>query len=184
MQKLPDSYLYRQHSKNIVADWARKLQYFYFLRAYGGHANDDDTFQAGIHYSDRSDLEAKLAQLEIRPGRIISDDPQPEPGKSYRGDEFAKFKVRVNKFPDMEQPGLTAIAGQNVFVRILDNFINFSVSGTKDGNQYEVSHADFIACIKIETVFDQLDWRDYKYTSFEQSICCVSPHHYPELFKD
>lgn len=136
MQKLPESYLFIEHSRDTVSNWARQLKYFYFLRAWGGHANDDDTFQAGILYKDRLDLEDKLAALGIVPGLIGPDDPQPVPGQSYRGDEFARFKRAVYKYPDMEQPGLVTIAGQKVFVQIGSSAIDFSVSGTADHNIY------------------------------------------------
>ncbi|WP_345953961.1 hypothetical protein [Mucilaginibacter sp. PAMB04168] len=182
MEKRPDSYMFRQHSKETVAGWARQLQYFYFVRARGGHANDDDSFQASIFYTDRVNLEDKLLKLGIVPGVIGPDDPQPVPGQAYTGTEFAKFKIPVYPFPDMEQPGFVNVAGQKVYLTINSTALNFSVSGTADNNFYEVSEADFEACLKIEEIFEQLMWLPFKDTTIEQSSSCVSPITYPEFF--
>jgi len=182
MQKLPHSYLFRTHTSVTLINWAQQLRYFYFLRAWGGHANDDDTFQAGILYYDRSDLEAKLNKLGIVPEIIRTEDPKPVPGQSYRGDEFAKLKIPVHQYPDMAQPGLSTIAGSNVYLRIERTMISLSVSGSEDGNRYEVSQADFKACLRIEAVFDSLNWSNVKYAGFEERGSCLSPNIYPELF--
>lgn len=182
MQKLPDSYLFKSHTRDTLAAWARQLHYFYFIRAWGGHANEDDTFQAGICFKDKADVLVKLTGLGITPGVIGPYDPQPLPGQSYRGDVLAKFKRAVKKYPDMEQPGLVVIAGQKVFVTVGSTAINFSISGTADDNIYEVSEADFAACLELEKVFDQLNWQYFKDSSFEQMGSCVSPITYPELF--
>lgn len=182
MEKLPDVYMFRQHSRETVAGWVGQLHYFYFIRARGGHANDDDTFQAGILFTDRTDLEEKLFKLGIVPVVIGPDDPQPVPGQGYPGTEFAKFKKPVYRFPDMEQPGHVVIALQNVYVTIGSTTINFSVSGTADHNMYEVSEADFKVCLKIEEVFELLNWHPFKDTSLEKSSSCVSPISYPEFF--
>ncbi|RZM01073.1 MAG: hypothetical protein EOO88_58185 [Pedobacter sp.] len=100
MQRLPDSYMFSQHTRQTLTAWAKQLQFFYFIRAWGGHANDDDTFQAGILYENRSDLEYKLQKLGIVPGSIGPNDPQLIPGQSYRGDELANFKVPVYSYPE------------------------------------------------------------------------------------
>jgi len=182
MEKRPDWYIFELHSKETIAKWARQLHYFYFVRAWGGHANDGDTFQAGIVYKDRTDLKDKLAKLDIVPGVIGPDDPQPVIGQSYPGTEFVKFKSSVYTFPDMEQPGHVTIAGQPVFVTVRSTSIAFSVSGIADGNLYEVTEADFNACLKIEEVFKQLNWQPFKDSSLEQSSSCISALSYPEFY--
>lgn len=174
--------MFRQHTKETVADWARRLRYFYFIRALGGHANDGDAFQAGILFDDRNDLERKLAKLSISPGVISPDDPQPVPGQSYPGTEYAKFKVAVYAFPDMEQPGMVSIGGQKVYLTIGKATMNFSISGISDGNLYEVSEADFQSCLQVEKAFDSLQWQQFKDVSLEQSTSCVSPTSYPEFY--
>ena len=82
----------------------------------------------------------------------------------------------------MEQPGHVTIAGQPVFVTVRSTSIAFSVSGIADGNLYEVTEADFNACLKIEEVFKQLNWQPFKDSSLEQSSSCISPLSYPEFY--
>ena len=182
MSKRPDWYMFEQHSRQKIAGWARQLHYFYFCRAQGGHANDGDTFMAGIIFSDKVDLLHKLSLLNIRPGTIGPDDLQPVAGQAYTGDEFAKFKTPVTDFPGIEQPGHVCITGQKAFIWISQRMITFSVSGIDDGNLYEVSDADFKACLALEAVFDNLNWQAYKDTSAMQSSSCVSPASYPEFY--
>ncbi|MES2456340.1 MAG: hypothetical protein V4594_12400 [Bacteroidota bacterium] len=183
MQRLPDSYMFSQHTRQTLTAWMQQLQFFYFLRALGGHANDDDTFQAGILYDNKSDLEYKLEKLGIAPGIIGPNDPQLIPGQSYRGDELANFKVPVYSYPDMEQPGVVSVAGQQVYVRIESTAINFSVSGTADGNLYQVTEADFIACLQIEKVFKQFNLEPFKDVSFEDSRGCFLPSNYSDIYQ-
>ena len=182
MQALPDSYMFNKHSRQTLTVWMHQLQFFYFMRALGGHSNDDDTFQAGILYENRSDLEFKLNQLGIVPGLIGPNDPRITPGQSYRGDELEKFKVPVYSYPDMEQPGMANIAGQKVYIRVESNAVHFSVSGTADGDHYQVTEADFSACLQIEKVFKQLNWVPNKDIGFQKSRSCFLPANYPVFF--
>ena len=182
MERRPDWYMFERHSKETIASWVRRLHYFYFVRAWGGHANDGDEFQAGIVFKNRLDLEDKLSQLGIVPGVISKNDAQPVIGKAYPASEFETFKIAVRQFPELEQPGHSTIAGQHVYVSIGSTAIDFSVSGTADNNSYEVSEADFEVCLKIEEVFENLNWRPFKDESFERNSSCVSQVNYPEFY--
>lgn len=182
MEKRPDWYMFERHSKETIARWARRLHYFYFVRAWGGHANDGDEFRAGILFKNRQDLEDKLGQLGILPGLISQNDPQPITGQAYSASQFGSFKLAAHQFPDMEQPGRSLIAGQYVYVSIGSTAINFSVSGTADNNSYEVSEADFEVCLKIEEIFEHLNWQSFKDESFEINSSCVSKASYPEFY--
>jgi hypothetical protein len=182
MEKRPDWYMFQAHSKETIAGWAKQLHYFYFVRAWGGHANDGDAFEAHIDYIDRVDLQEKLYKLGVSPGVITIDDPQPVVGQSYPGTEYAKFKVAVTRFPNMEQPGHVIIAGQKVFLSIKNNVISFFIAGTADDNMYEVSQADFEACLKLEVLFNSLNWLQFKDASMEQCNSCISPASYPEFY--
>jgi hypothetical protein len=176
------AYLFEKHSQQEVTSWAAQLRYFYFFRAAGGHANDGDELRAGICYTDKADLEFKLGLLGIIPGKITAEDPQPQLGKSYQSNEFSLFKTPVSHFPDLKQPGHIVITKISLFVWITPQIMQFSVSGQLDGNLYEVSQADFEACIKLEELFDQLAWQPFKDDSIAQSVQCISKTGYPELF--
>ncbi|QJD97315.1 hypothetical protein HH214_16285 [Mucilaginibacter robiniae] len=180
--KLSKTYLFERHTQQQVTGWAARLHYFYFFRAWGGHANDGDEFTAGISYTDKEVLKYKLIQLGFTLRSITADDPQPEWGKSYPGTEFAKFKIPISHFPELEQPGHVVIDEVPVFVWVTPQIIQFSVSGLADGNRYEVSQADFDACLKLEKLFDQLVWQSFKDERITQSAQCISTTRYPELF--
>ena len=42
IEKLPDIWLFELHSKQTIRAWVRQLRYFYYKRAWGGHANDGE----------------------------------------------------------------------------------------------------------------------------------------------
>ena len=72
--KLSSDWLFRRHPEQTVKGWLRQLRYFYFVRAWGGHANDADAFEVGFLFNDRQDMMHKLAQLGFttdKPGRSI-----------------------------------------------------------------------------------------------------------------
>jgi hypothetical protein len=182
IQKLTPTYLFERHTPQQVTYWAVQLRYFYFIRAWGGHANDGDEFKAGIKYLDKVDLKNKLSQIGITIGEITAEDEQPELGKSYYGSDFSKLKTSISHFPDLEQPGKVEIAGISVFMWITWQIIEISVSGQLDGNSYEVSQTDFDACLKLEKIFDRQEWQLFKDESTTQSVQCISKNIYPELF--
>ncbi len=68
LEKFSDDHLFRVHSKETVKRWLSQLHYFYYIRAYGGHANDGDAFEAYFTYAGKQDLEKKLSQLGIPAG--------------------------------------------------------------------------------------------------------------------
>lgn len=59
---------------------------------------------------------------------------------------------------DLEQPGHTEIFGHKVFMWVSEHHIEISVSGTKDGNLYDVSEADLEVCLELEKQFEVLGW--------------------------
>jgi len=182
IDKLSDNWLYKKHSKQTISEWLRQLRYFYFKRAWGGHANDGDEFQVAFIFSDRDDLVYKMQLLGITLNIIPDDFPKPIIGKSYTMAEFEKFKSEIERFPNLEQPGHSTIFGRKVFIRIFENSIKISIAGTKDNNRYEVTNEDFLVCLELETQFDNLGWQNIIDKSLEKSVCCVSQSKYPELY--
>ena len=182
IEKLSDNWLFERHSKQTIREWLRQLRYFYFKRAWGGHAGDGDEFQVAFSFTDRQDLINKVAQLGLTLNTIPDDFPRPVKGQSYPADEYNKFKNEIRQFTDLEQPGHTIIFGHKVFIWVHDNSIQINISGTRDDNCYEVTEDDFKVCIDIEKQFDNLDWQKYLDQSLEKSVCCISQTKYPELF--
>jgi hypothetical protein len=182
IEKLSDNWLFEQHSKQTIREWLRQLSYFYFKRAWGGHANDGDEFQVAFLYTDRQDLLNKIGQLGLILNTIPNDFPRPLVGQSYSTDEFNQFKNEIKKFTDLEQPGHSIIVGQKAFVWVYDNSIQITISGTRDDNYYEVTEEDLKVCIELEKQFDILGWQKIIDKSLEKSVCCISQSKYPELY--
>ncbi|WP_435354953.1 hypothetical protein [Emticicia sp. SJ17W-69] len=184
IDKLSESYLFQQHSKQTVKLWIKQLKYFHFKRAWGGHANDGDEFQVAFSFTDREDLINKIEQIGFSLNIIPPDFPRAIIGHSYTGTEFTKFKSEIKEFPDLEQPGHKNIFGCNTFIWVYESFIKIKVAGTKDGNLYEVSEEDFGICKILESYFDKLNWSNFLDKSLEDNACCISQKRYPELYND
>ncbi|SMC88171.1 hypothetical protein [Kibdelosporangium aridum] len=65
-----EEYLYREHSRETIARWARELRYFRFCRAYGGHQNDGDRLLVALSDPDLDPDMFQPAAPTIRNGRL------------------------------------------------------------------------------------------------------------------
>lgn len=184
MDKLQDNWLFERHAKQTIRIWLKQLRYFYFKRAWGGHANDGDEFQVAFSFTDRQDLINRMGQLGLILNTIPDEFPKPVVGQSYPADEFGKFKNEINQFPDLEQPGHSTIFGHNVFIWVNKHSMQLSISGTKDGDCYEVTEDDFNVCLELEKHFEHLGWQKILDKSLEKSVCCISQTRYPELYME
>lgn len=184
IDKLSDNWLFERHAKQTIKAWLRELRYFYFKRAWGGHANDGDEFQVAFSFADSQDLQNKLGQLGLSLNSMPDNFPRPVIGQPYLADAFKQFKNEIKKFPNLEQPGDSIIFGCKVFIWVHDNSIHITVSGTKDDNRYEVTEDDFKICLELEKHFDHLGWQKIMDQSLEKNVCCISKAKYPELYRD
>jgi hypothetical protein len=181
-EKLSDNWLFERHSKQTIREWLRQLRYFYFKRAWGGHANDEDEFQVAFSFTDRQDLINKIGQLGLTLNIIPDDFPRPVIGQPYSAEEYDEFKNEIKQFKDLEQPRHSIIYGHKVFIWVHDNLIHITISGTRDDNYYEVTQDDLKVCIELEKHFDNLGWQNIIDKSLEKSVCCISQTKYPELY--
>lgn len=182
IEKLSDNWLFERHAQRTIRAWLRQLRYFYFKRAWGGHANDGDEFQVAFSFTDRQDLINKVGQLGLTLNTIPEDLPKPAIGQPYPTDEYNKFKNEIKQFIDLEQPGHSIIFEHKAFIWVHDHSIHISISGTRDDNRYEVTEDDFNVCIQLEKQFDNLGWAKTIDKSLEESVCCLSQAKYPELY--
>jgi hypothetical protein len=68
-----EQHLYRRHARKELSAWARRLTYFRFCRAVGGHANDGDQLSLALRYDGEADalaLYVKLAGGIVEPGCV------------------------------------------------------------------------------------------------------------------
>lgn len=184
LEKLSDNWLFQRHDQRKIKAWLRQLRYFYFKRAWGGHANDGDEFQAAFSFTDRQDLINKGGQLGLTLNTIPEDFPRPVTGQPYTADEYDKFKNEIKQFTDLEQPGHAVIFGHKAFIWVHNHSIHITISGTLDNNRYEVTEDDLNVCIELEKQFDRLGWKKTVDKSLEESVCCISQAKYPELYEE
>jgi hypothetical protein len=182
MEKLSDNWLFEKHTKHTIRAWLGHLRYFYFKRAWGGHANDGEEFQVAFSFTDRQDLLDKTEQLGLTLNTINKNFPKTVNGAPYPAHEYKKFKNEIKSFTDLEQPGQSIIFGHKAFVWVYNNTIQINISGTRDENLFEVTEDDLNVCIELEKQFDKLGWQKIIDKSLENSVCCISQTKYPELF--
>lgn len=181
IERLSDKWLFERHAKSTIRAWIRQLRYFYFKRAWGGHANDGDEFQVAFTFTDRQDLIHKFGQLGLTLNTIPEDFPRPVIGPA---DEYHKLKNRINPFTDLEQPGHSLIFGHKAFIWVHEYSIHITVSGTQDDNRYEVTEDDLKVCVDLEKQFDHLGWQQNIDHSLDNHVCCISQTKYPELYAE
>lgn len=183
IEKFRDEWLFQDHSAQEIKNWVKQLNYFYFVRAWGGMNNDGDRFEIQFSYDSKKDLLDLAKNLGVTIKILPKDTPQPIPGISYPAEEFWKFKRVIRRFPDLEQPGTTEINSCPCHIYVGDSSFEISISGNKDGNAYAVTNEDFKVCKKLEEFFDEMNLMSKKNSTIEDNAGCISPKKYPELFE-
>ncbi len=182
VDKLSKQWLFKKHSKETVKRWMHHLKYFYFIRAWGGHANDGDFFMATIHFGNTSDLLQKLAKLDIiLPTFFLATSPA-IPGPAYAKKQVSLMSQAVELLTEKKKIGRTNLWGKDVLIDIQHHILAISVSGTKDQNYFEVSEEDYEVCLFFEEQFDRFAWESHIDRSIEKNVCCISEKRYPELY--
>lgn len=98
-------YLYRRHSPEQLAEWARSLEYFRFCRAYGGHNNDGDRLLVSLWLDD------EVAAINVQPAFTAVREGRLEIFVSDSGDPYSVSESAVNSAQEIEQ-ALRPFAGR------------------------------------------------------------------------
>lgn len=154
----------REHLKK----WLKELKYFNVVTTPGGLLYDGSRFETWISYVDVKDLVYKLKKLGVE----IDTNGIPLDSKEIESFTMIRKRLQPRQYLD----------GCLVFVSIT-GVIEFSVSGTKDENFYEVSEEDFKVCRKVEALFDQLNWQRFKSNEIKESKYCISSSRYAYLLE-
>jgi hypothetical protein len=172
-----ERYLYEQHSKASLAEWAPTLRFFRYCRAYGGHVGDGDALRVTLRFESRSDLEGLLAHFGIPLQILPAGAPRPVPGKAYPADEFRSFRSTVDRFPDIIQPGHTSVLGVPAFVWVQDSRMTIDSTGE---NVWEVDDTAIASARRLEPLLEPLAARVLDPPQDDRH--CICPKHYPELW--
>ena len=170
-------YLFRQHSEGELREWARRLKFFRYCRASGGHANDGDSLEVAFSYDSDQDIKSFFDYLGVELVFHGTKPPQPEIGVPYPGDVFAAFPRLIKETEWIEQPGHCQIKGIPVFAFCEKGKIRLSVSGgSYEVTDEHVSNAESLEKVLAEAPLKVLDPpKDNKY--------CFCPKYYPNYFE-
>ncbi|OCC06044.1 hypothetical protein BA190_04795 [Labrys sp. WJW] len=171
-------YLFERHDRQEIAQWARRLRYFRFCRAVGGHANDGDELLLAIALQAEVGLVDVCAGLGIVLDAVAPGSPQPGPGVAYTAEAYQGFASIVPGTKGIRQPGHIQLAGQPVYVHARANRLEISLSDPDA--PYEVREATIRSAEQVETLLAPLAGRliDPPRTSRH----CVCPAFYPEMW--
>ncbi len=173
-ERISENYLFQKHTKSEINRWIRTLQYGYYKRAWGGHANDGDEFGIWLKYRNRNELYDILDSLGIQLKPISANCFTPTIGKPYTSVEAKNFNSEIPDYPEYEQPLDVKINSVPCFMWIENGRLSMVFSGTTDGNQYEVGEQDFQNCLQIEKTITNRRLEKYvnrDYENLENYIC-------------
>lgn len=169
------AYLFEAHSEEELRAWARRLAFFRFFRAYGGHANDGDALDVVFAYRTQEQMASCLAQLGVQLRKFDTQPAQAQVGVSYPGDVFIQFPSLIPGTRWLEQPGHCEVVGIKVFIWCFADRIKISVSDSWRVSEQNVRDAEIIEQllrkVPLERIDPPLDTRNY-----------ISPKHYPQYF--
>ncbi|HKP39617.1 hypothetical protein [Mycobacterium sp.] len=142
------SWLYETHSAVELHEWALRLHYFRFCRAFGGHANDGDQLRVALNAPTETELRNLFTVLGVPAHAIAPDTPDPKRGTAYTLAQYAVFPSRIDRVPTISQPGRVQIAGHNAFAWAHDGRLTFSLSD--DDAPFDVTERTVDAALAIE----------------------------------
>ena len=172
-----ERYLYENHSKASLAEWAPTLRFFRYCRAFGGHAGDGDSLRVVLKFESRSDLERLFSHLGIPLVLLPPDEPKPVPGKPYPADEMSRFRSAVRRFPDIMQPGHVSLRGVPTFTWVNDDRVTIDCKG---GNVWDVDETAIASARRLEPLLEPLD--AHVLDPPQDTPHCICPRYYPELW--
>jgi hypothetical protein len=175
-----EAWLYETHPESELRRWATSLRFFRFCRAYGGHANDGDSFKAALHFNSAAELIALLGRLSVDLNPLPRDEPRPIPNHPYSWEEFSRFRDPIPDFPQWEQPGLRTIDSVPAFLSAESGALVIQLAG-ESGNEYAVAEDDFRNAQKLEPML--LPLAEHIIDPPQDNRLCVCPKYHPRLWE-
>lgn len=167
---------------SVIARWARELKIVRFVGMTGGHANDDDAFIVVVPFKDLNEMLhiAKLLGFEFP--YLGENVPQPEIGKSYTGEEMAKFPSLIGRAaPGFAQPCWIQVLDEEAFVYVVNGNISIKCGTTRENKWFE-GEKNFLKALILDQKLQkiELNYLDPP----KSSNYCISPFNYPEIWED
>ena len=174
-----EEYLFREFSEQYLSGWAKRLKYFRFFRAYGGHNNDLDKIVLALSYAGEDYLTTLFDNLCVPYKRHLVKPPQPEPRKSYSGADFAKFPSLIPGTNWIEQPIWQTIDSVIVSIWCTNNSVEITVVGPKE-EHWQITDIEFKKAERLEIIFEKYAQRIIDPPIDSRN--CICPKYYPQYW--
>lgn len=149
-------YLFAEHDEKKLRKWARRLKFFRFFRALGGHANDGDSLDVAFAYNEPAQLGTFLADLGVDLVKFDAPPPQPLPGVAYQGEAFLQFPSLIDDTL-WQQPGRCDIMGIEVFIWCHAGVVKISLHDGYAVSEQNVRDAASIEKLLAGVVLERMD---------------------------
>jgi len=172
-------YLFEDHSEQFLMYWASQLKYFRFVRARNDHGGTPDEILLLLRYNGQEDLIKLFDSLEIKFQQFSEEPPQPEPHKTYSGQEFSKFPSLIPGTKWIEQPLHQVINGKFWIINGYKDRVKFIVVGPPE-KHWQITKTEFENAKQFETLFENHVHRIIDPP--EDSKHCICPKYYPQYW--
>lgn len=171
-----ERYLFERHSCETLRRWCQRLKLFRYVRARGGHAGEEDVLTVVFAYESEARLVEFFRAVGVVPAVFSVCPPQPIPGQSYRGDEFAAFASLVPDTTWIEQPGYCVLLGVAVFLWCAQDRISITIHTEYDVTEHDVENAARLEPVLASLPFVRID-------PPVEAKHCLCPQFYPHFFQ-
>jgi hypothetical protein len=172
-----ERYLYGRHSREELASWARRLRYFRFRRAYGGHIGDADSFVVSLRVESQAEFEEICQAIDLPLLKIDPQKPLPQAGQKYTPEQYSALENPIGRFPLYRQPGKTHIHGVEVFAWV---GVSLKIDLNDPGKPWSVSNAALQSAEALGQVLSSVSAKICDPPQDDRN--CICPKYYPEFW--
>ena len=169
-----------QPSEDLIKDWAKRLNFFRYVKASGSFGDDIDELVLALRYAGEHDLIRLFQDLHVPYKRHSSKPPQPEPGRGYTSAEFAQFPSLIAGTNWIEQPVWQTIHSVTVSVWCTIDMARFTIVGPREKN-WVITQIEFENAERLERIFEKHSQRIIDPPVDTQN--CVCPKYYPQYWQ-
>lgn len=171
-------YLFRDDPKSCVADWARSLRYFRFVRSGGGMSGGGDSLRLAVRVRTQAELEEIFAMLGVRL-RPVLPDPAEQGGCGN-----VRFEAGPLDDPEAVRRmapavGAIRIGEATVHAYIAPGALELNIADEIE--PWRVTHAAVHAAREIEPAIDRFAGRLIDPPQDDE--LCISPKHHPGIWE-
>ena len=164
--------------------WNRRLKYFRFHFAHGGHANDGDDLSANIAFPQGvAGLQDVFARLGVPLERIPAAMPRRELGRAYSAADWPNVADPIAAYSEFSAPGFVRIEDMPVYLAVSTGRIRIMVSGA-EGDPWVVGEQDFRHALRLELLLPARGIRFVRIASRKQTeklFHVLQAHRLPDL---